>query len=662
MKKAVTFLLFAAMFAALLSACNGEEAIPPDISAEAIVGELTKPEYRGRLAGAEGNEKAGEYLIRVFEGIGLDPWDGDFYKQAFTDMIVDPNFSDPEVTLHFSDGSERKLVFGSEFSMDVGQEEMDMRRAVTRDIQTPGIEDMVYISETLDASFYQTLRNSGVTFYITPRAEKDFVYVPNLTLNTPPHFLTVDPSVLAELDMEELAEISVKNTAQAAEKELFNVVGRIPGKRSDQAVVVTAHFDAAGYNGDIYSPGAVDNASGVAAMIRAAALLLEGEQPETDIVVCAVNSEEVGFGGSKALAAEMTERYEVLYNFNIDCVGMKDGSYAPGFSTEKRSRYLAELYERHGFPYTPNVKMPGDHDSFEAIGIPAVCMAQDFDAKPYEDAYHSANDTGEFLDYALIERIAELAAEFIRTVEEEAEEAPEPNLPDDPQNFTDEQMQQMLERIKEASELADTILTENDLAFDEIFAADFYGDTIIVCNNAPIPYQDALIYKPDLQFRESIGDFELDMASLYAGYKNRQRVSTLMGQPEFPLNTKQKIDFQRLSGAAFIYRSKTDESRYAEIEATTVFSLQTFEDELRFKTPESIGIAGFDDHYIESNGAIYYCDDNLMITLRVYDAFGYDEEYGNHRTISLTNEEIREWLELLDMSGNLEHYQSLFDL
>jgi Zn-dependent M28 family amino/carboxypeptidase len=93
-----------------------------------------------------------------------------------------------------------------------------------------------------------------------------------------------------------------------------NVLGLLPGsdpELSKQCLVFTAHHDHIGIaetrdeRGDNIYNGAVDNASGVAAMlsiVRAMASLPESQRPKRSILFAAVGAEEQGLLGSKYLA------------------------------------------------------------------------------------------------------------------------------------------------------------------------------------------------------------------------------------------------------------------------------------------------------------------------------------------------------------------------
>jgi Zn-dependent M28 family amino/carboxypeptidase len=88
-----------------------------------------------------------------------------------------------------------------------------------------------------------------------------------------------------------------------------NVVGRLEGaKRPDETIVYSAHWDHFGVGepdatGDRIMNGAVDNATGTAALIEMARAFAQGKRPDRSIVFLAVTAEERGLLGSEYYAA-----------------------------------------------------------------------------------------------------------------------------------------------------------------------------------------------------------------------------------------------------------------------------------------------------------------------------------------------------------------------
>jgi Zn-dependent M28 family amino/carboxypeptidase len=115
---------------------------------------------------------------------------------------------------------------------------------------------------------------------------------------------------------------------QRGEVESQNVVGILRGsdpKRRDEFVVLSAHLDHLGIadppvNGDRVYNGAMDNASGVAAILEIATRLHDaGTKPARSLLFVAVTGEEKGELGSRYFAAHPTvDRSRIVADINLD--------------------------------------------------------------------------------------------------------------------------------------------------------------------------------------------------------------------------------------------------------------------------------------------------------------------------------------------------------
>jgi hypothetical protein len=123
------------------------------------------------------------------------------------------------------------------------------------------------------------------------------------------------------------ARVKATVAVKRGEVESQNVAGLLRGsdpKRRDEYVVVSAHLDHLGVgepiNGDRIYNGAMDNASGVAAMLETATELHERHaRPARSILFVAVTGEEKGELGSKYFAAHPTvPRKNIVANVNTD--------------------------------------------------------------------------------------------------------------------------------------------------------------------------------------------------------------------------------------------------------------------------------------------------------------------------------------------------------
>lgn len=198
-----------------------------------------------------------------------------------------------------------------------------------------------------------------------------------------------------------------------------NIVGYIKGKDSKKAIIIWAHFDGRGIReGEIYR-SAMDNASGVAALIKIAEnlKLVSEEKPfESNIVFCAFNGEEQLYVGSTAFVnqAKSQSWYENMYNINIDSIGAKDGG-AVMFPND--SEYSVELYEdvknsmeKSGIGFAEFERpIASDHWSFEKAEKANICITQE----GWLNWIHKPIDTPDILDYIEIEKLANALSDFV---------------------------------------------------------------------------------------------------------------------------------------------------------------------------------------------------------------------------------------------------------
>jgi len=106
-----------------------------------------------------------------------------------------------------------------------------------------------------------------------------------------------------------------------------NVLGRLPGRvRPNETILYGAHWDHLGVGapdarGDSIYNGAVDNATGVAAVLELARVFAAGPRPERSIVFAAWTAEEKGLLGSEYYAANPVYPLETtVAGFNIDAL------------------------------------------------------------------------------------------------------------------------------------------------------------------------------------------------------------------------------------------------------------------------------------------------------------------------------------------------------
>jgi Zn-dependent M28 family amino/carboxypeptidase len=172
-----------------------------------------------------------------------------------------------------------------------------------------------------------------------------------------------------------------------------NVVAELPATAATDAwIVVGAHFDTV-----TVSPGANDNATGVAVVLAAARAMAAQSCRDTNISFVFFDQEEIGLVGSQAYAnAAQSSGMNILAAHTIDQVGW-DMDNDLRFEIELPSTGLLAKYQAAaaavGAQVVQTTTGTTDHESFRSAGFPAAGLTEEYvsgDTTPY---YHSAGDT-----------------------------------------------------------------------------------------------------------------------------------------------------------------------------------------------------------------------------------------------------------------------------
>ncbi len=174
-----------------------------------------------------------------------------------------------------------------------------------------------------------------------------------------------------------------------------NVIAKITGKTAPEEVLIySAHWDHIGIGkpdetGDTIYNGALDNASGTAALLALAKAFKTDEQPDRTVVFLAVTAEEQGLWGSAYYAKQpIYPKEKTVANINMDGVNpygkMKDVSVIGVGQSEMEDLLDEELKKlgRYAAP-EPNPVVGyyfrSDHFNFAKIGIPALYIGTGID-------------------------------------------------------------------------------------------------------------------------------------------------------------------------------------------------------------------------------------------------------------------------------------------
>ena len=191
-----------------------------------------------------------------------------------------------------------------------------------------------------------------------------------------------------------------------------NIVGRIDGaKRPDETVVYSAHWDHLGVGqpdakGDRVYNGAVDNATGTAALIELGRAFAKAPRPDRSIVFLAVTAEEKGLLGSEYYASKplypLGKTVAVLNMDALDPHGPARNFTTSGSAKQELlDQLVATAKQQWKLEYVTDPKpeaghfFRSDHFPFAKRGVPAVSFGSGNDlvdggleaGKKMEEAY-----------------------------------------------------------------------------------------------------------------------------------------------------------------------------------------------------------------------------------------------------------------------------------
>lgn len=175
----------------------------------------------------------------------------------------------------------------------------------------------------------------------------------------------------------------------ATYKKSHNVVAKISGtQKADECIVYSAHWDHFGISkpdakGDSIYNGAVDNASGTAALLELARVFKQNKvKPARSIVFLSVTAEEQGLWGSAWYAENpVFAKEKTVADINMDMFypyGKTKDIGLVGFGQSELEDYLKEEAAKQGRYIAPEADASkgmyfrSDHFNFAKVGIPAL--------------------------------------------------------------------------------------------------------------------------------------------------------------------------------------------------------------------------------------------------------------------------------------------------
>lgn len=200
--------------------------------------------------------------------------------------------------------------------------------------------------------------------------------------------------------------VQLKSISKRIPGKGYNVIAR-KGVLSSERIVITAHIDA-----KKGTPGAIDNATGVVALLLLARLL-EDYDGSRMIEIVALNGEDYyAVPGQMRYISENQGRFdEIQLNINIDGAGYKEGKTAfsfYGLPDEIERKAVDVIHTFNGI--TEGVQwVQGDHSIFIQSGCPAIAVSSEWFTEHIDsqEITHTPKDNITIVDPHKVVEIAE---------------------------------------------------------------------------------------------------------------------------------------------------------------------------------------------------------------------------------------------------------------
>ncbi|MBS2213490.1 M20/M25/M40 family metallo-hydrolase [Carboxylicivirga mesophila] len=424
---------------------------------------LASDSLQGRDTGSEGEHKAARYIVNHFKSVGLKPFNDSTYLQniglwswrwdSFQFKLKDKQLTHYEDIVYLSTAPIEPSISGQCIFIGNGNdsitEHLNMKSKIAVALvdnlnswyslasktKRDGAIALVMVHQSDSDAF------SKLSAQMEAKHNKQSIYRsrPSFSNNLTKAF-AISQDCLESLFNNSLETISGYSTAKAIKQlpqpELTiacpiiiekananNVAGYLPGKtKSQETLVISAHYDHVGERYDGICVGADDNASGTAAVIELAKAFapLKGKL-DKNIVFLATSGEEKGLLGAFYFADHPQEHaFNIKANINVDMIGRIDSTHKsnyiytignnhyPEFDSllHVANNLLTPLTIQYDYNKTQgfgNFLRLSDHYAFHRINIPVL----GFFSGLHPD-YHKPTDTPDKINYREMEQRVKL--------------------------------------------------------------------------------------------------------------------------------------------------------------------------------------------------------------------------------------------------------------
>ncbi len=386
--------------AVIVAACGVREPQIDRADVERIITTLAADDMQGRRAFTPAADAAAKFIGEEFAAAGLEPFDGaDDYLQSFS--VYSLSVDHCSVTINGTQMAEEAVA------CNLSVPSVDWNTADAVQVVVVGPDDSPMRS-------FVTARRArrNTLMLVHPQHRETFARLRGF-LGRGSRSLDLEggtSTVLVLTDASVADSYSVQAVATAKEDHLVNVVGVIAGRRAEEIVLFSAHYDHIGLlepvDGDAIANGANDDASGTTAVIELARSFHAKRRPERTLVFAAFTAEEVGGYGSSYLSRQLDPE-KIVAMFNIEMIGKVSAqgphaAWITGFERSDFGEILQQAVQGTQYSFYPdpypdqNLFYRSDNATLARLGVPAHSISTTpIDVDP---DYHQVSDEVETLD------------------------------------------------------------------------------------------------------------------------------------------------------------------------------------------------------------------------------------------------------------------------
>lgn len=377
-----------------------------------VLKELSSNEMNGRMIFTPDIEKAAAFIQKEFKKSGLKNFQGNKdYKQSFKifslttkSLHVQLNGKDVEADNIMHIVSNRKIAWKSGDRTEVihvGAD--DGFRKIVLGLRSKGASGIVVV-DTAHTRIFKAFQR----YFSSPRKMSK---------------LGEGPDIVVVLGVQkDVTDYDVRLENDVVELPLANVVGQVEGRRKDEVVIFSAHYDHVGVReaveGDSIYNGANDNASGTTAVIALANYFAK-KKPERTLVFVAFTAEESGGFGSKYFSQQL-DPAKIMAMFNIEMIGRplsagRKAAFITGYEKSSFGEILTNAVDSTYFEFIPdptpaeNLFYRSDNATLARLGVPAHSLSTT-NMETDQKYYHKPQDEFETIDISHMTRTIEAIA------------------------------------------------------------------------------------------------------------------------------------------------------------------------------------------------------------------------------------------------------------